>query len=89
MRAFTPDVGVTEEAASESACGPLAAYLVRYGFLAAESPQMLIIEQGAELGRPSFLHLAIERDADSVTSVRVGGQCVSVGEGRILAQVAR
>ncbi|MBN2191286.1 MAG: PhzF family phenazine biosynthesis protein [Polyangiaceae bacterium] len=87
LRVFAPDSGVEEEPASETVCGPLAAFLVRYGFLAAESPQMLLLEQGAEVGRPSFLHVAIERNADSVTSVRVGGQCVAVGEGKILAQV--
>ncbi|HOU91492.1 MAG TPA: PhzF family phenazine biosynthesis protein [Polyangiaceae bacterium] len=87
VRVFSPDIGVEEEPATETVCGPLTAFLCRYGFLAAESPQMLVLEQGAEVGRPSFLHVAIERDADSVTSVRVGGQCVAVGEGKILAQV--
>jgi trans-2,3-dihydro-3-hydroxyanthranilate isomerase len=87
VRVFTPDVGVVEDPATETMCGPLTAFLVQYGFLAAESPQMLVFEQGAEVGRPSYLHVAIERDAEAVTSVRVGGQCVAVGEGKILAQV--
>ncbi len=87
VRVFSPDIGVEEDPATETVCGPLSAFLCRYGFLAAESPQMLVLEQGAEVGRPSFLHVAIERDADSITGVRVGGQCVAVGEGKILAQV--
>jgi len=85
MRVFSPDIGVLEEAATEMACGPLAAYLVRYGFLPTQSPQLLVFEQGSEVCRPSLLHAAIERDGDRVTSVRVGGQCVSVGEGTISA----
>ena len=88
MRVFSPDIGVLEQAATEMACGPLAAYLVRYGFVAAESPQLLVFEQGAYVGRPSFLHAVIERDEASVTSLRVGGQCVSVGEGTVIAPVS-
>lgn len=88
VRVFAPDTGVIEDPATETACGPLAAYLVRYGFLPGDSPQMLLLEQGSEVGRPSHLHVAIERNAEGVTSVRVGGQCVAVGEGRILANVA-
>jgi trans-2,3-dihydro-3-hydroxyanthranilate isomerase len=87
MRVFSPDIGVLEQAATEMACGPLAAYLVRYGFIAAESPQLLLFEQGACVGRPSFLHAVIQRDEQSVTSLRVGGQCVSVGEGTVTAPV--
>jgi len=85
MRVFAPDVGIPEDPATETACGPLAAYLARYGLMSAESPQMLLFEQGSEIGRPSFLHVAVERDAESITSVRVGGQCVVVGEGNIVA----
>ena len=85
MRVFAPDVGIMEDPATETACGPLAGYLARYGLMSAESPQMLLFEQGAEIGRPSFLHVAVERDSDSITDVRVGGQCVLVGEGYIVA----
>jgi trans-2,3-dihydro-3-hydroxyanthranilate isomerase len=81
LRALMPDSGVYEEPATEEACGPLAAYLVRYGFAATESPQLLIFEQGAEAGRPSVMHVAIERSENDLTSVRVGGQCVHVGDG--------
>lgn len=88
MRVFAPDVGVQEDPATETACGPLAAYLIRYGFLAPESPQVLVLEQGAEVRRPSFLHVAIERGNSLLTSVRVGGQCVAVGEGILSAEVS-
>lgn len=81
MRVFVPDGVVREEPATEEACGPLAAYLVRYGLASAESPQLLSFEQGTELGRPSLLHVAIDRTEVEVTSVRVGGQCVHVGDG--------
>jgi trans-2,3-dihydro-3-hydroxyanthranilate isomerase len=85
LRVFSPSTGILEDAATESACAPLSAYLVRYGFVALQSPQMLLFEQGAEVGRPSYLHVALERNADSVTAVRVGGQCVSVGTGSLWA----
>jgi len=81
LRVLLPDSGFREEPATEEACGPLAAYLVRYGFAATESPQLLMLEQGAEAGRPSLMHVAVERTENEVTSVRVGGQCVHVGDG--------
>ncbi len=87
MRVFAPDMEPAEESATEAACGPLAAYLVHYGLVSAESPQRMLFEQGAEVDRPSYLHALVERDATQVTSVRVGGQCLCVGEGRLRARV--
>ena len=88
MRVFSPDVGVLEEAATETACGPLAAYLVRYDLIPSKPSQVLAFEQGAEVDRPSFLHVALESSDREVQAVRVGGQCVSVGEGTICVAVA-
>jgi trans-2,3-dihydro-3-hydroxyanthranilate isomerase len=87
MRVFAPDVGVFEEAATESAGGPLAAYLIHYGMVSSQPNQVLVVEQGDEVDRPSFLHVAIEREGDELRDVRVGGQCVSVGEGMITVAV--
>lgn len=83
IRVFAPDVGLVEEAATETACGPLAAYLARYGLIPSEPSQVLVVEQGAEIERPSYMHVVIERAGRQIGSVRVGGQCVSVGSGTI------
>jgi trans-2,3-dihydro-3-hydroxyanthranilate isomerase len=88
LRVFAPDVGVAEEAATEMACGPLAAYLIQYGLVPSEPQQVLVFEQGAEVERPSYMHVVIERAGTGIRSVRVGGQCVSVGGGTIRVAVA-
>lgn len=81
MRVFTPDLGVVEDPATETACGPVIGYLAKYGLAELANPSTLMLEQGAELDRPSFLHVAVELVGDELAALRVGGQCVAVGEG--------
>jgi len=80
-RMFAPVIGIAEDAATGGASGPLGCYLVQYGIAAAG--QALVSEQGIEMGRPSFLHIRIERDGEVFTHVGVGGQCVYVGHGAL------
>lgn len=76
-RAFFPGIGMTsEDPATGSAAGPLAAYLVSKGVLPAE--KTLIVEQGYEIGRPSRIEVSV-----SGNEVKVGGKSVTVGEGTI------
>jgi trans-2,3-dihydro-3-hydroxyanthranilate isomerase len=82
-RMFAPGLGVSEDPATATAVGPLASYLSRAGLLGDEPRVTLVCEQGIELGRPSFIHVTLERTGDTVTSVRVGGQCVAIGQGTI------
>jgi trans-2,3-dihydro-3-hydroxyanthranilate isomerase len=73
-RVFAPAVGVAEDPATGSACGPLGAHLVRRGKREAGS---ILIRQGVEMGRPSLVEVEITPDGD----VLVGGSCVVVGRG--------
>jgi trans-2,3-dihydro-3-hydroxyanthranilate isomerase len=82
-RMFAPGLGVAEDPATATAVGPLAAYLSKCDLLGADPRLTLTCEQGIELGRPSFIHVTIERSGQTVTSVRVGGQCVAIGQGQI------
>jgi predicted PhzF superfamily epimerase YddE/YHI9 len=52
---------------------------VQHGVLASEARGM--IEQGLEIGRPSFLQIRARKTANSVTDVRVGGGVVEVAHG--------
>jgi trans-2,3-dihydro-3-hydroxyanthranilate isomerase len=81
-RMFAPGLGVHEDPATATAAGPVAAYLASYGALPAEPRVSLVCEQGIEIGRPSFIHVTLER-SESGPSIRVGGQCVSLGQGQI------
>jgi trans-2,3-dihydro-3-hydroxyanthranilate isomerase len=82
-RMFAPALGIAEAPATESACGPLAAYLIRYKLVPARREHLFIFEQGAEIGRPSVLHVSAEQNEGTLTQLRIGGQCVVVGEGTI------
>jgi trans-2,3-dihydro-3-hydroxyanthranilate isomerase len=82
-RMFAPALGISEAPATESACGPLAAYLVRYRLVPPRRDQMFIFEQGASIGRPSVIHVSARQEGESLTELRIGGQCVVVGEGMI------
>jgi trans-2,3-dihydro-3-hydroxyanthranilate isomerase len=78
-RMFAPEMGIWEDPATGAASGPLGAYLVRYGI--AQDPMRIVSEQGLEMGRPSFIHIQIEKQGGEITSARVGGQCYYMGEG--------
>src|SRR5215213_1892017 len=79
-RMFAPGLGITEDPATGAASGPLGCYLVSRGVLPAGD---IVSEQGIEMGRPSLIHIRIEREGDRVTAVRVGGRCHFAGEGFI------
>jgi trans-2,3-dihydro-3-hydroxyanthranilate isomerase len=84
VRVFAPMVGVPEDPATGSGNGSLGAYLVQHRAVPiTEGTNQFIVEQGAELGRPSTLHLLVDSSGGEVTRVRVGGHVVPVLEGTI------
>jgi trans-2,3-dihydro-3-hydroxyanthranilate isomerase len=82
-RMFAPALGINEAPASETACGPLAAYLIHYRLVASRPDHTFVFEQGAEIGRPSRIHVSAREVDGKLSELRVGGQCVLVGEGTI------
>ncbi|HKO91801.1 MAG TPA: PhzF family phenazine biosynthesis protein [Polyangiaceae bacterium] len=82
-RMFAPALGISEAPASETACGPLAAYLIHYRLVAPRPEHLFVFEQGAEIGRPSRIHVNARESDGALRELRVGGQCVLVGEGTI------
>jgi trans-2,3-dihydro-3-hydroxyanthranilate isomerase len=43
-----------------------------------------VLEQGFEMGRPSFLHVEVDQaDGGSISAVRVGGRCVAFARGSL------
>jgi trans-2,3-dihydro-3-hydroxyanthranilate isomerase len=77
-RMFDPSVGIGEDPATGSAAGALGAYLADHGV--ASMPGEIVVAQGDQVGRPSFLHVEAARDGTS-WAIRVGGGVVPVGEG--------
>jgi len=82
-RMFAPELGITEDPATGSASGPLGCYLVKYKVVQAGKSESMISLQGAKMGRPSHVHVAIGLDRDLISSVRVGGEAVLAGEGTL------
>lgn len=79
-RMFAPELGIVEDPATGSAAAALA------GYLAVREQQQngtleWAIEQGIEMGRPSWLRLAAEKQEGKIRAIRVGGSTVLVSEG--------
>ncbi len=80
-RMFAPALGVEEDPATGSASGPLGCYLVRHKMVPNDKAGGMLSLQGAKMGRPSFVHIAVAVDAAEIGGVQVGGEAVLAGEG--------
>lgn len=80
-RMFAPELGIVEDPATGGASGPLGCYLVRHQMVPPDRIGNMISLQGAKMGRPSYVHIAIGVEQDEITSVQVGGESVLAGEG--------
>jgi trans-2,3-dihydro-3-hydroxyanthranilate isomerase len=81
-RMYAPGISVPEDPATGSACAALG------GYLAARDPRQdgtlrWVVEQGFEMGRPSIIEVETDKQAGTITAVRVGGTSVMMGEGTI------
>ena len=79
-RMFAGPLGVTEDPATGSANGCLAAWLCQHQYFGAGQID-ICVGQGYEIGRPSQLYLSAE-STDGDIEVRVGGRVQAVAEGR-------
>jgi trans-2,3-dihydro-3-hydroxyanthranilate isomerase len=70
-----------EDPATGSAAGCAASWMVQHGI--ANSDEQALIRQGAEIRRPSEMHVRATRDGQRVTNVRVGGYAVEVLRGTV------
>ncbi|MES1243636.1 MAG: PhzF family phenazine biosynthesis protein [Acidobacteriota bacterium] len=79
-RMFSADLGIGEDPATGAAVSALGGYL---GVRAPERDGTLqwVVEQGFEMGRPSLLHLEVDKKDGEINGVRVGGASVLVSEG--------
>ncbi|MCX4585889.1 PhzF family phenazine biosynthesis protein [Streptomyces sp. NBC_01481] len=80
-RMFSPAYGVTEDAATGSAAGPLVVHLLRHGALT--RGRCIEIMQGVEMGRPSRMLARAEGIGTHVESVEVGGDGVITAQGTL------
>jgi trans-2,3-dihydro-3-hydroxyanthranilate isomerase len=83
-RVFVPGLAVPEDPATGSAAAALGGYLAARES-AADAKLQYVMEQGVEMGRPSILHIEVDKAGGEVLAVRVGGECVLMSEGAISA----
>ncbi|MEU5346458.1 PhzF family phenazine biosynthesis isomerase [Streptomyces sp. NPDC020766] len=83
MRMFSPAYGVSEDAGTGSAAGPLAVHLARYGLV--PFGKRIEIVQGVEMGRPSQLFARAEGNSRQLDMVEVEGSAVITAHGTLLA----
>jgi trans-2,3-dihydro-3-hydroxyanthranilate isomerase len=81
MRMFSPAYGVTEDAGTGSAAGPLAIHLIRHGLL--RHGEWIEIRQGVEMNRPSLMWAAAHGRGDRFDLVELRGSGVVVGRGEL------
>lgn len=81
-RMFAPGLGITEDPATGSAAICLAAAVHRFDKLP-DGVHRRIIEQGLEMGRPSFMTLTMVVRNNRLEAVRLGGHAVSVTSGSL------
>lgn len=79
VRVFVDDVGFREDAATGSANGNLAGYLLKHNFFST-SILNLQVEQGYELGRNSLLKINAVKD-NATYRICVGGKVVLIAQG--------
>lgn len=80
-RMFAPLTGTPEDPATGSAAAPLAGFLT--GLESGVGTYEWKIRQGVEMGRPSDIVAHVERNEQGVSVIRITGEAVIVGEGRL------
>jgi trans-2,3-dihydro-3-hydroxyanthranilate isomerase len=77
-RMFDKGVTIGEDPATGSAAGPLGAYLAMHGHIG--TPASIVVAQGEQVARPSFLHVSVDREGDQ-WSLDVAGGVQPMGDG--------
>ncbi|WP_137130158.1 PhzF family phenazine biosynthesis protein [Rhizobium sp. FY34] len=81
-RMFSPDMGIAEDPATGAAAAALAGAIHHFDALP-DGHHPCLIEQGVEMGRPSFIHLHIDVKEQAIARARIGGQAVKLAEGEL------
>ncbi len=78
-RMFAPELGISEDAATGSATGPLAAYMMRHNLIPGASGTRFLSEQGTKMGRRSILYVHIQGE-NGADGIEVGGYVTPIIE---------
>jgi trans-2,3-dihydro-3-hydroxyanthranilate isomerase len=81
-RMFAAGWGVVEDPATGSAAAAFAGVLMQFE-RPGDGEHMAVIEQGVEMGRPSFISLGLVVEQGALQSATIGGSAVIVSQGTI------
>lgn len=81
-RMFAPDMGIAEDPATGGAVAAMSGAIHHFDALA-DGHHALMIEQGVEMGRPSYIHLHLDVEGGSISQARIGGEAVKIAEGKL------
>jgi trans-2,3-dihydro-3-hydroxyanthranilate isomerase len=81
-RMFSPDMGIAEDPATGAAVAALSGAIRHFDGLP-DGHHPVLVEQGVEMGRASFIHLHIDVKDGEIAKARIGGQAVKVAEGTL------
>jgi trans-2,3-dihydro-3-hydroxyanthranilate isomerase len=84
-RTFAPAVGVPEDPATGSAAVALGVFLTGRGVLPTDGQTGFVVDQGAEMGRPSELSVLVVASGGTVLRTSVYGNVNRVARGELLA----
>ena len=78
-RMFAPEHGVTEDPATGSSTGPLAAFMIKHDLVSGSAGSRFVSEQGTKMKRRSILHVQVHGNQGR-DGIDVGGYVVPVAE---------
>ncbi|HEX2148524.1 MAG TPA: PhzF family phenazine biosynthesis protein [Pseudorhizobium sp.] len=81
-RMFSPDMGIAEDPATGSAVAALAGAIHHFDALP-DGHHPILVEQGVEMGRPSYIHLHVDVKEGQIAKARIGGQAVRLARGTL------
>jgi len=81
-RMFASGMGIVEDPATGSAAAALSGAIHHFDRLT-DGHHPIMIEQGVEMDRPSFIHLHIDVDGGAISNARIGGQAVRLASGTL------
>ncbi|WP_018900349.1 PhzF family phenazine biosynthesis protein [Rhizobium sp. 2MFCol3.1] len=81
-RMFASGMGIVEDPATGSAAAALSGAIHHFDRLP-DGHHDVMIEQGVEMGRPSFIHLHMDIEGGAISNARIGGQAVRLATGTL------
>ncbi|WP_176085791.1 PhzF family phenazine biosynthesis protein [Martelella sp. HB161492] len=83
-RMFSGDMGIAEDPATGSAAAAFSGAIHHFDQLG-DGHHAVLIEQGVEMGRPSYIHLHIDVESGAISGARIGGFAACTMRGTFLA----